>query len=128
MKEVMAVIRMNMINKTKQALLQEGFAALNCRKVFGRGKKRVDYSLIENMLAGNSEDIPATAAEVISEGHRLVPKRLISLVVKDEDVKKVVDTIIGSNSMGKPGDGKIFVMPVTDVIRIRTGESGEVAI
>ena len=123
MKEVMAVIRMDMINKTKEALLREGFSSLNCRKVLGRGKKKVDFTLIESMISGTEVTSPVVA-EAISEGHRLVPKRLLSLVVKDDEVKKVVSTIIYANSRGKPGDGKIFVMPVTDVIRVRTGEKG----
>jgi nitrogen regulatory protein PII 2 len=128
MKEVLAVIRMNMINKTKEALLVEGFSSLNCRKVSGRGKKKVDFTIIERMITEGIEICSPTTAEVISEGHRLIPKRLISLVVKDSEVKKVVDTIITSNSFGKPGDGKIFVMPVQDAIRVRTGESGEAAL
>lgn len=128
MKEVLAVIRMDMINKTKEALLLEGFSSLNCRKASGRGKKKVDFTIIEKMITEGVEiDSPVTA-EVISEGHRLIPKRLISLVIKDDEVKKVVETIINTNSKGKPGDGKIFVMPVHDAIRVRTGESGEAAI
>ena len=127
MKEVLAVIRMEMINQTKQVLLKEGFAALNCRKVLGRGKKKVDFSVIENIVSGM--DFPSLkVAEAVTEGHRLIPKRLLSIVVNDADVKKVVETIIEVNSKGKPGDGKIFVMPVNDVVRVRTGETGEIAI
>lgn len=128
MKEVMAVIRMNMINKTKQALLEEGFPSINCRKVFGRGKKKVDFTFIENIINDASAIQSPYTAEVISEGHRLIPKRLISIVVKDDEVKKVVDTVIGVNSNGKQGDGKIFILPVLDVIRVRTGEHGDEAI
>lgn len=127
MKEVMAVIRMDMINKTKEALLLDGFSSLNCRKVLGRGKKKVDFSLIEGMMAGVEVTSPVVA-ENLSEGHRLIPKRLISLVVKDDEVKKVVDTLLAVNSKGKPGDGKIFVMPILDAVRVRTGETGELAI
>jgi len=126
-KEVMAIIRMDMINKTKDALLKEGFAALNCRKVLGRGRKKVDFSFIEGILSDGQISSPAVA-ETVSEGHRLIPKRMLSLVVKDEDVAKVVDIIIQANSKGKPGDGKIFVMPVLDAVRIRSGESGDEAI
>lgn len=127
MKEVMAVIRMNKVNQTKEALALEGFSSLNCRKVLGRGKKKVSYELIEDILSGAEMTSPSVA-ESLSEGHRLIPKRLLSLVVKDGDVKKVVDTIIGANKTGSPGDGKIFVMPVSDAIRVRTGETGEEAI
>ncbi len=127
MKEVMAVIRMDMITKTKEALLKEGFPAMNCRKVLGRGNKKVDFSLIENIIAGNELASP-TIAEAISEGHRLIPKRLLSIVVKDDEVQNLVNVIISVNQKGNPGDGKIFVLPITDCIRVRTGESGEIAL
>lgn len=127
MKEVMAVIRMDMVNKTKEALQIAGFPALSCLKVLGRGKKKVDFSLIESIITG-SEITSPTVAEAVSEGHRLIPKRLLSIVVNDEDVKKVVDTIISINQKGNPGDGKIFVMPVSDAVRIRTNETGVNAI
>lgn len=127
MKEVIAIIRADMINKTKEALLQEGFPALNCRKVLGRGKKKVDFSIIENMVEISDIASPVIA-EAISEGHRLIPKRMVSLVVKDDDVSRVVEAVISVNSKGKPGDGKIFVVPVTEVIRVRTGETGAEAI
>lgn len=127
MKEVIAIIRADKINKTKEALLLEGFPALNCKKVLGRGKKKVDFSLIESMVEGSEISSPVLS-EAISEGHRLISKRMISLVVVDEEVSKVVQAIMGVNSKGNPGDGKIFVMPITDVVRVRTGETGEQAI
>jgi nitrogen regulatory protein PII 2 len=127
MKEVLAIIRMNMINQTKEALLKGNFPSMNCRKVMGRGKKKVDYSLIESYV--KEGELPSnTIAEAISEGHRLIPKRLLSLIVKDDEVTEVVNTIIKVNSNGKPGDGKIFVLPVDDSIRVRTGEDGEKAL
>ena len=128
MKEVMAVIRMDMISKTKEALLLEGFPAMNCRKVMGRGKKKVDFTLIEKIMADGMEISSPKTAEAISEGHRLIPKRLLSLVIRDEEVTKAVDAIINTNCKGNPGDGKIFVMPVTDCIRIRTGENGDAVV
>ncbi len=127
MTEVMAIIRMDMISKTKEALLKANFPALNCMKVLGRGKKKVDFSLIENMISGNDFTSP-TIAEAFSEGHRLIPKRLLSIVVKDDEVKALVDVLIAVNQKGSPGDGKIFVLPVIDAIRVRTGEAGELAL
>lgn len=127
MKEIMAIIRQNMVNKTKDALGKEGFPSITCRKVLGRGKKKVDYSLIEDIVSEGS--IPSKQlAEEISEMHRLVPKRFFTMVVNDEDVDKVVKTIIEVNSTGNPGDGKIFILPVYDVVRVRTGETGEAAV
>lgn len=126
MKEIMAIIRLNMIGKTKEALLENGFPALTCTKVLGRGKAKVDYSLVNaELIEGNIE---ARVAEQLSEGHRLIPKRLIVLTVNDSEVKKAVDTIIEANCTGNPGDGKIFVLPVSETIRVRTGETGEAAV
>jgi nitrogen regulatory protein PII 2 len=127
MKEVMAIIRMNMINKTKQELSKEGFPSLTARKVLGRGKKKVDFSLIQNLVNEHVMEVPQLAEEV-SEQHRLVPKRLLTMVVNDEDVKKVVSIIMEVNSTGSPGDGKIFVLPIMETIRVRTGETGTAAI
>ena len=50
---------------------------------------------------------------------------MVSVVVPDKLVKKVVETIIETNRTGKSGDGKIFVMPVMESIRVRTGETGD---
>lgn len=129
MKEVMAIIRMNMINKTKDALVEAGFNSLTCRKVFGRGKKAVNYEIVQNLISSANTDVASPkVVEAISEGHRLIQKRLLTMVVNDNEVSKVVDTIIKVNSTGNAGDGKIFVIPVEEVIRVRTGESGTAAI
>ncbi|HWP96763.1 MAG TPA: P-II family nitrogen regulator [Syntrophomonadaceae bacterium] len=133
MKEVIAIIRMNMINKTKEALLREGFPALSANKVLGRGKKKVDFSFIENMLSGDemstvNEFTSPVIAEALTEGQRLIPKRMLSIVARDDEIKTIVDVIISVNQQGKPGDGKIFVMPVLDCVRVRTGETGELAL
>jgi len=57
-----------------------------------------------------------------------LPKVKIEVVVRDEDVEKVVETIVKTAQTGRVGDGKIFILPVEDVVRIRTGERGEQAI
>jgi nitrogen regulatory protein PII 2 len=71
---------------------------------------------------------PTSYGENLSERGRLIPKRFITLVVKDDEVKTVVDTVISVNSTGTPGDGKIFVLPVEEVYRVRDGQIGEEAI
>jgi nitrogen regulatory protein PII 2 len=127
MQEVMAIIRMDMIGKTKGALSLAGFPALHAMKVMGRGKKKVDFAFIESIMVEQNYSSPLVA-ESLTEGHRLIPKRLLSIIVKDEEVKKLVDLIIEVNQKGHPGDGKIFVMPLYDSIRIRTGESGGITL
>ncbi|WP_372714446.1 P-II family nitrogen regulator, partial [Ilyobacter sp.] len=69
--------------------------------------------------------VTPAVADAISEGHKLINKRLLTVIVPSDKVKTVVDTIISVNKTGNPGDGKIFVMPVEESYRIRTGESGE---
>lgn len=123
MKEVMAVIRMNKINETKKALLEAGLPAFTARRVFGRGKGLVDLRVLHGAKEGRPE-----AIATLGSGPRLIPKRALSVVVPDEQVKSVVDTIIEANQTGKPGDGKIFVIPVLDAIRVRSGAAGEGAV
>lgn len=126
MKEVMAIIRMNKINATKSALVDAGFPAFTANKVMGRGKKALDKELVKAIDSGAMDG--ADALPMIARGPSLMPKRLISLIVPDECVKDVVKTIMDTNKTGNPGDGKIFVMPILDVVRVRTGEAGGTAV
>jgi nitrogen regulatory protein PII 2 len=120
MKEVIAVIRMNMMNKTKQALAQADIASFTARKVMGRGKGKVDFLLLKGAEEGYDE-----AINQLGPGPKLIPKRMLTIVVPDELVQTTVDTIIETNQTGSPGDGKIFILPVDEAIRVRTGESGD---
>jgi len=120
MKEVMAVVRMNMINKTKKALSDAGISSMTAKEVLGRGKGLVDYHLLQGAERGYEEAIAQ-----LGHSQRLIPKRLLTVVVRDKLVQKTVNTIIKVNQTGKPGDGKIFVMPVIDSISVRTSEDGD---
>jgi len=122
-KEVMAVIRMNKMNQTKSALSEAGVVSFTARRVVGRGKGKVDYLLLKGAEAGCEEAIVQLAP-----GPKLIPKRLLNIVVPDDLVRSVVKTIIEVNQTGHPGDGKIFVMPVSDSVRVRTGETGDAAL
>ncbi|HFQ80031.1 MAG TPA: P-II family nitrogen regulator [Desulfobacterales bacterium] len=127
MKEVMAILRMNKINATKAALVAAGFPSFTASRVMGRGRKALD----EDMVKAMNDDGPLESSEVLpllAHGPRLLPKRMISLIVPDDKVATVVETVINSNSTKNPGDGKIFVMPIDDVCRVRTGETGNAAI
>ena len=127
MKEITAIIRMDMVNKTKEALLKLGFPAITAKKVMGRGKKKIAYELFQDVFSDN-EGLTPVLAEQLSEEHRLMPKRMLMLVVKDEEVPTVVKSIIEVNQNGNPGNGKIFVTSIEDAIRVRTGETGIEAI
>ena len=123
MKEVIAIIRMNMINKTKKALSEAGITSFYARECLGRGKGLVDFKALKGAEQGYEE-----AIQQLGSGQRLIPKRIITIVIPNKLVKKTVDTIIKINKTGKSGDGKIFVMPVVDSIRIRTAEQGDVTL
>ncbi len=123
MKEVLAVIRMNKMNETKRALADIDVPSMTARKVVGRGKGKVDFLLLKGAQEGFEE-----AINQLGPGPKLIPKRMLTIVVPDQQVPMVVQTIIKVNQMGNPGDGKIFVMPVSDATRVRTGEVGDEAL
>jgi nitrogen regulatory protein PII 2 len=120
MKEILAIIRMNMMGKTKDALIDAGVVSMNAVACLGRGKGLVNLSLLEGAEKGYEEAITQ-----LGQGGKLIPKRSVSIILPDKMVKKAVEIIIRVNKTGKSGDGKIFVLPVMDSVRIRTGEKGQ---
>jgi nitrogen regulatory protein PII 2 len=120
MKEVVAVIRMNKINDTKKALAAAGISSMNAKECLGRGKGLVDFKVLQGAEKGYEE-----AISQLGQSQRLVPKRMVTIVVPDKLVSRVVNTIIEVNKTGKSGDGKIFVMPILESYKVRTGESGD---
>jgi len=124
MKQIIAIIRMSLVNRTKQALVDAGFGAFTVRKVLGRGKGQVDFRILHGAEQGHSEAI----AHLKDDGPMLIPKRMMTIVVAAAAVPKVVEAIVKTNQTGKPGDGKIFVLPVSEAVRIRTGETSEKAL
>ncbi|GFM36103.1 P-II family nitrogen regulator [Desulfovibrio psychrotolerans] len=123
MKEIVAIVRINMMNKTKKALTEIGVDAFFAQEAFGRGKGLVSSHLLQGAKKGYEE-----AIELLGEKDRLYTKRMVTVVVPDEQVEDVVEALIAANKTGKPGDGKIFVCPVPEAVRVRTGEIGEKAI
>ena len=92
---------------------------MTARDALGRGKGLVDCSLLEGAEKGYEEAIAQ-----LGQSNRLIPKRLMVIVVPDELVETTVQTVIKVNKTGKSGDGKIFVMPVLDSVCVRTGKCG----
>jgi nitrogen regulatory protein PII 2 len=123
MKEVIAIIRMDKMNATKKALAEAGISSLTARKVMGRGQGKVDYLLLKGAQEGVDEAIAQ-----LGPGPKLIPKRMLTIVVSDHNLQKTVDILIRMNQTGAPGDGKIFVCDVLDAARVRTGEKGNTAI
>lgn len=138
MKEIMAVVRMNKTNATKKALIDTGVAGFTAIKVLGRGKPVEDPVMIQErkqelLELAIDESIDADEAEkqVVSflDGSRLFPRRLFTILAHDDDVPRIIEAITRANKTeNNAGDGTIFVMPIADAIRVRTGEAGEAAI
>jgi len=119
MKEVMAVVRINKINATKKALNDAGITSFTATgKVLGRGRGVVDFRILDGAREGRQE-----AISLLGSGPRLVAKRLITVVVSDDFVERTVKAIIKANQTGNAGDGKIFVLPILEATRVRTGET-----
>ncbi|MFA0823043.1 MAG: P-II family nitrogen regulator [Methanomethylovorans sp.] len=122
MKEIIAIIRPKKMGPTKEALDKIGFPSFTVVSVLGRGKQRgiaceVDVDIRPELLKQGK-----------SRGMKYVPKRLLSVVVKDSDVDAIVRTIIDTNRTEQIGDGRIFVCPVESAMRVRTNEINEDAI
>ena len=111
MKEMIAILRPNQWQKTKAKLLEEGFTSFTVHRVYGRGRQKGLQYL--------------SKSGKLEEGIRFLPKRMVTLYVRDEDAEAVVDLITQINQTGEIGDGKIFVCPLETVERVRTGEIGE---
>ncbi len=112
MKKIEAVIKPFKLEDVKEALFEIGLGGITVSEVKGHGRQQ-----------GHSELY--RGAEYIVD---FLPKLKLELVVKDEDVDKVIEVIAQSARTGKIGDGKIFVLPVEKAIRIRTGEEDEEAL
>ena len=112
MKKIEAIIKPFKLDDVKEALFEIGISGMTVNEVKGHGRQQGHAELYRG-------------AEYIVD---FLPKIKLELVVKEEDVEKVITTISKAAKTGKIGDGKIFVLPVEKVIRIRTGEEDEEAI
>ena len=112
MKLVQAVIKPFKLDDVRDALAKVGVEGLTVTEAKGFGRQK-----------GHTEIYRGAEYEV-----DLLPKTLLEVVVRDDQLEAVVDTIANTAQTGKIGDGKIFVYEVEQVIRIRTGEEGEAAI
>ncbi|MBU2699606.1 nitrogen regulatory protein PII 2 [Sporomusaceae bacterium BoRhaA] len=135
MKEIIAVVRMNKVSDTKRALVESGVAGFTATKVMGRGRLVQDLSLIaerrKTLLAMTNENDAKTEKLVTQflDGTRFFPRRMFNILAHDDEVPKIIESIINANRTDNHvGDGKIFVLPVSDAIRVRTGETGDAAI
>lgn len=113
MKKIEAIIRPEKLDEVKHALADKGYIGLNIVGVTGRG---VQKGIVHAGRSGQAYSVD------------MLPKVKLETVVTDKNVDEVVEIILKAARTGNIGDGKIFVMPVDEAIRVRTGERGEVAI
>lgn len=112
MKKIECIIKPFKLEDVKEALSELGIMGMTVSEVKGFGRQK-----------GHTELYRGSEYTV-----DFLPKVKIELVVSDDLVEKAVQTIIAAAKTGNIGDGKIFVYPIQEVIRIRTGEKGEKAI
>ena len=112
MKLIVAVIKPFKLDDIREVLSEMGVQGLTVTEVKGFGRQKGHTELYRG-------------AEYIVD---FLPKTKVEVAVADDMVERVVDAITKTANTGKIGDGKIFVMPLEQVIRIRTGEVGESAI
>lgn len=112
MKKVEAIIRHFKLEDVKNALSDQGVSGMTITEVRGFGRQK-----------GHTEMYRGTEYAV-----DFVPKVKLEVVVSDDSLQMVIDTIMRSAQTGQIGDGKLFVSELTDTVRIRTGETGEAAL
>ena len=112
MKKIEAIIKPFKLDDVKEALNDMGIKGMTISEVKGYGRQKGHKEIYRG-------------AEYIID---FIPKAKIEIIVEASQVDEVVEKIISAAKTGKIGDGKIFVLPVEEVIRVRTGEKGEEAI
>ncbi len=109
MKMVIAYVRHEAFEPIREELLERGFPSISITEVKGSGRQK-----------GITEHYRGSSIAI-----HLRPKLKLEIVVDDVDMPVITETILKHSRTGSVGDGKIFVLPVEDAIRIRTGESGD---
>lgn len=112
MKKIEAMIRREKLKDVRKVLVAAGFLGITVYDVLGRGRQKV----LDLQFRGREYQVD------------LLPKTKVELLVGDKDVEKAVGLIVKIAATGRIGDGKITILPVDDIIRIRTGERGEEAV
>jgi nitrogen regulatory protein P-II 1 len=112
MKKVEAIIKPFKLDEVKEALSEIGLHGMTVTEVKGFGR------------TGGKKEVYRGSAYVVD----FVPKVKLEIIVNDDNLRQVINTITEAARSGRIGDGKIFVTTIDDVIRIRTGETGEDAI
>jgi nitrogen regulatory protein PII 2 len=121
MKEITAIIRMNKMQRTRDALSDCGYPSFTVQKVMGRGKQK-------GLCYEFDPPLPRPEGIATKECMPFVPKRLFTIVVDDKAAPTIIRKIIEVNQTGHFGDGKIFVIDIPEAVGIRTGEEGGITV
>ncbi|MFA5268207.1 MAG: P-II family nitrogen regulator [Methanoregula sp.] len=147
MKQIIALIREEQVAATKAALETVGVRGVTFLYATGRGRQKGHINTrelagsslnrnmrmqLESVLPGGEQTDPGADGSPFIPDTELVfgflPKRMIILVVYNEEVNRVVQAIVNANQTGRYGDGRIFICPMISAIRVRTGEQGNNAL
>lgn len=112
MKKIEAIIREDMFHPVKTALEEKGFISMTVSDVIGRGQQKgvsLKWRVGEHRI-------------------EFLPKKKIEIVIEDKYLQNVIDIICEKGRTGAIGDGKIFIIPMEEVVRVRTGDKGVEAI
>jgi len=112
MKKIEAIIRPDKLDEVTDALEKESLVSMSVTEIRGRGRQK-------------GAKLSWRGTEYLME---MVPKIKIDMIVSDEDAEKAVRIVVDKAYTGEVGDGKIFVLPVEEAIRVRTGERGQDAL
>jgi len=112
MKQITAIIKPFKLDEVREALAEQGVTGLTVTEVKGFGRQKGHTELYRG-------------AEYVVD---FLPKMKVEVVVSEGDLERCVEAIVKAARTGKIGDGKIFITPIERVVRIRTGEEGDLAI
>ena len=112
MKKIEAIIKPFKLDEVKEALHEIGVSGITVTEAKGFGRQKGHTELYRG-------------AEYVVD---FLPKVKIEIAIADDLVNKVIDAIVGASQTGKIGDGKLFIIPIEEAVRIRTGEKGEEAL
>jgi len=143
MKQIIAIIRNEQVDSTKAALDAIGVRGITFLQVTGRGQQKGRISAREmvgalnrnirmqlerarpqNFLRDAMSECVTSPAEPSEEVLHFIPKRMLIIITIDDEINRIIQTIINANQTGHHGDGRIFICPIISALRIRTGEQG----
>jgi nitrogen regulatory protein PII 2 len=143
MKQIIAVIRDEQVEATKESLAAAGVHGVTFLYVSGRGLQKgristreLGESLTRNLRmqltgtgsADNAPNPPMPSSPDREPAFGFLPKRMLMIMVSDEEVNRIVQAIVNVNQTSRYGDGRIFICPMIGAIRVRTGEQGDKAL